>query len=1241
MLICAFRDNEVHPGHPWVTLINELKQQQVIAVDIMLFPLETEYVSELVAATLRAKPDEVAELSELITAKTGGNPFFVRQFLKSMHERELLQFDNQASCWHWNVEKIADQQITDNVVDLITTRIHKLDTNAQRLTQLAACIGNRCDLYTLSVVFGKSAAETAEGLQSVLQKEIMVPVGEAYKFVQSSDSATDPAAVFYRFPHDRLQQAAYQTIPESERPGLHERIGRLILGQSTAVQIEERLFEIVNHLNFTTDRIESENETVELAGFNLRAGLKAKDSSAYDAALEYLVTGSNLLSGVHHDEPELSYQLTLQRAEVSYLLGRFGEAETLAENLYSNTSDTLQKVKALDLLVLKHTTALEYGEAIDDAISALALLGEKIPRSPSQPQLLRELAMTKLAIGNKSTTDLRNLQRMHDQNKLAAMRVLMLATPPAYFDDPNLMPYLALRMVRLSVKYGNADHSAYGYIAYGLVLCGVLNDMKQGQAFGELALELVEMFNAQDIRGKVQMVYGGFIMHWNGKILDTLPMYMQGAAASLEAGDLEFHGYSRYAHASYHFFGGTPLERVADLLVGHNTAVRIHRHEKTDRIMRMVRQAVRDLRGENADPRPSDEPVFDEKANLALWAERDRQALAYFYKYRIITQFMKHDFNGCLDSASEIGKTIHAVMGMIYVVSYRTFESLALCALIPDMVVTKRPLALAKVRINVTRMRRWSRHAPENYLHKYYMLRAEYDRVRGRAGQAVSHYEMAINLAQQHGAIHDLALIHELAGEYYLSHNQMTAAKAHLIEARDAFRRWGALAWVQQLEMRHPAIYGEKEKDFGNPGALTVTDSNEGVGFIDVQTITNAARAISEKIVTGDVLHEVMKAAMVNAGATRGLLLLDSANGLHIEAESTSRDGKTIVQSEPLAKSGKVPVNIVNYVLTSRRSTVLDDTPNHPVFSTDAYIKQHKPLSVLCLPIIDKGEIKGLLYLENELIRGAFTSSRIQTLEVLAAQASISLENARLYTEVSDHANSLEHKVTERTRELEDAYTTLREVFGKYVPKRVAETVVMSSGSLKPTQTIATMLYSDIEGFTGIVEQMPPDQVMEMLNEYFPAVIEPIDRNGGIVNQFQGDAMLVTFNVPIADIHHAEKAVKTALEIQRVLHNRTFAGMTLRTRIGINTGEIIAGNIGSGDRFNYTVHGDAVNLSARIEQLNKEYGTSVLVSGSTVDLLNDNYPLRQVGQVDIRGKTEPVQLFELFGGQSRQTNSSS
>jgi class 3 adenylate cyclase len=219
--------------------------------------------------------------------------------------------------------------------------------------------------------------------------------------------------------------------------------------------------------------------------------------------------------------------------------------------------------------------------------------------------------------------------------------------------------------------------------------------------------------------------------------------------------------------------------------------------------------------------------------------------------------------------------------------------------------------------------------------------------------------------------------------------------------------------------------------------------------------------------------------------------------------------------------------------------------------------------------------------------------------------------------------------VKERTSELEAAFGRLREIFGRYVPRRVAEAIVAGHGTLQPTQTLATILYSDIEGFTGIVEEMPPGRVVEMLNEYFPAVIEPIERNGGIVNQFLGDAMLVTFNIPIADPQHAEKAVRTAMEIQRAIQGRRFAGMELVTRIGINTGTVIAGNVGSGDRISYAVYGDAVNLSARLEQLNKEYGSRVLVSGTTVEHLTGSYPLAPVGEVVVRGRTMPVLIYRL------------
>ena len=213
--------------------------------------------------------------------------------------------------------------------------------------------------------------------------------------------------------------------------------------------------------------------------------------------------------------------------------------------------------------------------------------------------------------------------------------------------------------------------------------------------------------------------------------------------------------------------------------------------------------------------------------------------------------------------------------------------------------------------------------------------------------------------------------------------------------------------------------------------------------------------------------------------------------------------------------------------------------------------------------------------------------------------------------------------------ELAQQFAVIREVFGKYVPESVAEAIVAGKGTLKPTQTTATILYTDVEAFTSIVESMSPERVADMLNEYFPTVIEPITRYAGVVNQFQGDAMLVTFNVPVADSRHADNAVKAALEIQQVLKGRTFAGVPLPTRIGINTGEVFAGNVGSGDRVNYTVHGDAVNLAARLEQLNKQYGTLVLVSETTTAQLKDDYPLDPVGEVVIRGKATPVRIFKL------------
>jgi class 3 adenylate cyclase len=817
------------------------------------------------------------------------------------------------------------------------------------------------------------------------------------------------------------------------------------------------------------------------------------------------------------------------------------------------------------------------------------------------------------------------------------MRILMLSTAPAYFTDQNFLPLVALRMVRLSVRYGNAAHSAYAYAMYGLVLCGLLNDMSRGLAFGRLALDAVDLFDARVILGRVSMVFGGFILHWNGRLADTLPYFTEGANAALEAGDLEFHGYNRYAYASYAFMGGTPLDKVADILDVGYAAVLQHKHEKTQRVFRMARQAVRELRGRTAAPANPDEVPFEEETEVAYWNDRDRMALAYYYKFRLLKQYMARDFEGCVASARVIDENFNVVMGMAFSAFYLPYQSLALIALLPRMTTaTERWRALRTVRRNQGRLRTWSRYAPANYQHKRLLIDAELARLKGRFAQAEQAYEQAIALASRNGALADEALANELAGEFELARGRPTAGRAYLAEAREAYRQWGAWAWIEHLEQRHTDLFGsvrEGGKDSAQ-SSQTALYSSETKGLLDVAAINRAAGAISGKILVADVVAEVIAASVMNAGATRGLLLLTRDDVLAIQGEASGGDPAEQAQPSagpppPFAGSGKGPERLVNYVARTRESVVLDDATRDDTYGADPFIVAHRPLSALCMPLLDRGKLVGVLYAENGLARGVFTAGRIRTLEMLAAQAVISLENARLYQEVRSHADALEAKVKERTGELENAYGRLREIFGRYVPRRVAEAIVAGQGSLRPTQTQATILYSDIEGFTGIVEQMPPNRLVEMLNEYFPAVIEPIERNGGIVNQFLGDAMLVTFNLPIADPQHAENAVRTAVEIQRALQGRKFAGIELVTRIGINTGPVIAGNVGSGDRVSYAVYGDAVNLAARLEQLNKEYGTRVLVSGTTVEHLTGTYGLLPVGEVVVRGKTVPVQIYRL------------
>jgi len=218
-----------------------------------------------------------------------------------------------------------------------------------------------------------------------------------------------------------------------------------------------------------------------------------------------------------------------------------------------------------------------------------------------------------------------------------------------------------------------------------------------------------------------------------------------------------------------------------------------------------------------------------------------------------------------------------------------------------------------------------------------------------------------------------------------------------------------------------------------------------------------------------------------------------------------------------------------------------------------------------------------------------------------------------------------------RQAELDRDREVLSESFGRYVPIEVAQRLMEDGGAIEPQLRTATILFVDIEGFTQICESIPPREVADMLNAYFDAVGDAIRRHGGVINQFQGDAILATFNVPIMDTDHPLKAVAAAMAIHKAVSERTFAGHRLNARIGINTGEVFAGSVGGAGRLNYTVHGDAVNLAARLEQLNKTYGTRILISEATAAYCRSAYVIEAVGTEMVRGRSEPAALYRVLG----------
>jgi len=990
MLIGAYRDNEVAAAHPLMRKLDAIKTAGGKVAEIKLSPLAQEHLGQLVADALRCELERAEPLAKLVQLKTGGNPFFAVQFLSSLVEEGLLKFDHDGARWSWDIDRIEAKGYTDNVADLMVGKLTRLPTEAQNALQQLACLGNIAESAVLSMVLGISEEQLDTTLWPARHQELVERVAGAYRFV-----------------HDRVQEAAYGLIPEQLRGEAHLRIGRLLAARTSREKWDEATFEIVNQLNRGLGLITSVDEREQAAELNLAAGLRANASTAYVSALSYFITGRGLLAeGCWEHRWELIFALDLHRAECELLTGALSDAENHLAALSARVTDMADRAGVARLGIDLYLTLNQPSRSVAVGLEYLRYLGISWSPHPTDEEARQAYQRVWSELGRRATEELIALPLMTDPASLAELDVLNRLSSPAQYTDLNLYTLVVCQMLRLTLDRGNSDASAVAYGRLGMIAGLRFGEYERAYRVGQLACELVEQRGLRRFQAGVYLNFGNMVMPWTRHIRTCCELIGRAFDAAQKTGDLVYAGICSGLRV-------LNLLAVGDALADiEREAERVHLgHMQLGTNLEIIGVAlaiVRTLRGATARFGSLDDGQFDEQRIERDFANTSdvTAGQCFYWICKLQARFLAGDYATAVGAASRAQPLLSMSLTIMEAADYHFYVALSYAAFCDSMPAGERTPTLEALAPHHRQLASWAAACPENFEDRAALVSAEIARIDGRAFDAMNLYEQAIRSAQANGFVHNEALAKELAARFYTACGFDQIAHLYLRNARDCYLRWGADGKVRQLDAMYPLLRMEE------PTPAPTSTIAASVEQLDLATVIKASQAISSEIVLEKLLEMLMRTALEQVGAERGLLIFSRGAEQRIAAEATT-DGDLVtvhLRDEDVVATA-LPESVLHYVLRTRERVILDDASSHNLFSADPYIVKNYLRSILCLPLINQGKLTGILYLENNLTPRVFTPDRVALLTVLASQAAISLENSRLYRDVADREGKIRRLV--------------------------------------------------------------------------------------------------------------------------------------------------------------------------------------------------------------------------------------
>jgi PAS domain S-box-containing protein len=992
LLIGAYRDNEVSATHPLVRKLEVIRQAGAVLLDIVLAPLGRTDLRQLLSDSLRCEPERADPLARMIHEKTTGNPFFAIQFISTLADEALLNFDYREGRWVWDLNRIHAKGYTDNVVELMVARLHRLPAQTRNALQQFACMGNSAEFQMLRMVYQESIEQLHDNLWEAVRTGLIFRSDDAYRFL-----------------HDRVQEAAYSLIPKDLRAAEHLRIGMLLATHTPAEKRDEAIFEIVNQLNRGSHLITSTPDRERVADLNLIAGRRAKISTAYGSALKYLKAGSALLTEETWERHyELVFSIECLMAECELLTADMVAAENRMSRLAQRARSRHDFCVVTRLRLTLYTTLDRSDRSVDVFLDWLRRDGTVWSNHPGRDDVMREYERIWTLLGDRQIEDLVDLPLIANPDVLDTLDVFTEIVTPSLMFDEHLSTLVVCRLVTLSLEHGNCDGSCFGYVWFAMFAGPRFNNYQGGFRFGQLGYDLVEKRGLTRYQARTYMNVGATVLPWAKHVASGRELVRRAFDAAYRVGDLTFASYSCSQVITNCLAVGDPLAGVQTECENGLAFARRSGFGLCIDLCEVELALIRTLRGLNAAFGCLNHGGYDELEAERHLASNPNLALGEFYYWtrKLQARFFAGDLASAVDASVNADRLCWTSTGQFETAEHQFYGALAHAAAWDSGSPDEKPKRFAALTAHHRQLEVWAEHNPATFENRAAIVGAEIARIEGRTLDAQDLYEKAIRSAHTNGFVHNEAFSNELAGRFYAARGFDRIATTYLRDARYCYLRWGADGKVRQLDELYPQL--RAEKPVSDPTTTILTPVEQ----LDLATVIKVSEAIAGEIVLEKLIDTLMRTAIEHAGAERGLLILPRGDEYRIEAEVTTRsdDVRVDLRQAPVT-AADLPDSVFRYVVRTKESVLLHDASGQSPFSADDYIRERHARSVLCLPILKQTRLLGMLYLENNLTLHAFTPARIAILKLLASEAAISMENARLYRDLAEREGRIRRLV--------------------------------------------------------------------------------------------------------------------------------------------------------------------------------------------------------------------------------------